>query len=56
VWSPVSHAQIEKLEKVQRRFTKRLFGLSKMTYVSRLQQNPQRLGIVSEQYVSVSAQ
>ena len=27
----------EKLEKVQRRFTKRLFGLSKMTYAARLQ-------------------
>ena len=37
VWSPVSQAQIEKLEKVQRRFTKRLFGLSKMTYAARLQ-------------------
>ena len=37
MWSPVSHAQIEKLEKVQRRFTKRLFGLSKMTYTARLQ-------------------
>jgi len=37
VWSPVSHAQIEKLEKVQRRFTKRLSGLSKMTYAARLQ-------------------
>jgi hypothetical protein len=37
VWSPVSRAQIDKLEKVQRRFTKRLSGLRNMTYSARLQ-------------------
>jgi len=37
VWSPSCFSLITELEKVQRRFTKRLSGLSKMSYLDRLQ-------------------
>ena len=37
IWSPCLKQDIESIEKVQRRFTKRLKGLKSMTYAQRLQ-------------------
>ena len=37
VWSPHFHQDIERLESVQRRFTKRLSGLKDYDYLTRLQ-------------------
>ena len=37
IWSPCLKQDIESIEKVQRRFTKRLKGLKSMTYTERLQ-------------------
>ena len=37
IWSPCLKQDIESIEKVQRRFTKRLKGLKSMTYAERLQ-------------------
>ena len=36
VWAPVYKTDIDIIERVQRRFTKRLFGLSSLSYVERL--------------------
>ena len=36
VWSPSLKKDIDLIEKVQRRFTKRLFGLKDLTYKERL--------------------
>ena len=38
VWSPSLIRDIDQIEKVQRRFTKRLFGMRHLTYEARLQQ------------------
>ena len=37
VWSPVQKQDIEAIEKVQRRFTERLYGLREYSYSERLQ-------------------
>ena len=37
VWSPHLKHDIDKIEKVQRRYTKRLFGHAKLSYTERLQ-------------------
>ena len=36
VWSPSDNINIDKLEKVQRSFTKRIYGLNQMDYWDRL--------------------
>ena len=38
IWSPYTKGDIECMEKVQRRFTKRLPGLKHLTYRQRLKQ------------------
>ena len=38
IWSPSLIRDIEQIEKVQRRFTKRLFRMRHLTYDARLQQ------------------
>ena len=38
IWSPSLIRDIEQIESVQRRFTKRLFGMRHLTYDARLQQ------------------
>ena len=38
VWSPYLKQDVERLENVQRRFTKRLIGLKHVDYAERLQQ------------------
>jgi hypothetical protein len=37
VWSPLNLEDIDKIERIQRRYTKRIFGLSNLSYAERLE-------------------